>query len=235
MPDLPNFSSLIPPASIGHPVTLQNNVLLSASDLHRLLSMGVSVFRFLTIFFLTTFAVSVSAASRTELTEGSKNLVVEDEGRFISATVTGEVTYGERQRFIFFKSDCENVQHLFSWLTYEKIDFSNWGKKVVPVEINGQLRGAEVILQYPTMPAMMGTLIMFSLGKVDHEWLLNKLREQDRLTIKMVDVDDYQASKYFDVRVNYWSMVPIERGFRRAYAMCLNASKENPTVAISPK
>ena len=42
----------------------------------------------------------------------------------VSAAITGNITYGDRQRFVVFKKgDCRNVQHVFSTYTTKPANF----------------------------------------------------------------------------------------------------------------
>ncbi len=48
----------------------------------------------------------------------------------VAASITGNITYGERQRFIFSKRDCEAVKHMFSTYTTKPANFEKLKGKI---------------------------------------------------------------------------------------------------------
>jgi hypothetical protein len=48
---------------------------------------------------------------------------IEESDNFVTAAITGNITYGDRQRFIFKKGNCESVNHLFSTYTEQQTNF----------------------------------------------------------------------------------------------------------------
>ena len=87
----------------------------------------------------------------------------------VTASITGNITHGERQRFVFFKRDCEAVNHIFSTYTTKPANFEKLKGKVLVIEFNGEKIGTKLIA---AKKAMSGHLLMFSLGTYDRGLLV---------------------------------------------------------------
>ena len=139
------------------------------------------------------------------------------------AQVTGEVTYGDRLGFfIRSESNCEKVWNTFTVYTYEKPeDVFELKLRDLPIKINGTESTASV---QNISTFLMGHRIIFSLGKFDiDDYLkfLNKFyKEFNKLEIEIIDGDGFNASKYFDIRHNYWKLDQLIPSVLEAKKLC---------------
>ena len=135
----------------------------------------------------------------------------------VDLSVTGNITNGERQRFVFRKGKCDQVIHAFSTYTEEPANFDKVVGKIFTIQFNGEEIGAKLGGAHK---AMMGHLLYFNLGGYGKDTLLSHLKKDPKITIKFVDGDGYKASEYFDVPSNEWSIDGISAAFGNAYKAC---------------
>jgi len=135
----------------------------------------------------------------------------------VIAAITGNITYGERQRFVFTRGNCKSVNHIFSTYTEKAANFKTLEGAVLAIEFNGEFIGAELIY---SKKAMSGHLLMFNLGTYDKDVLLNHLKTNEIISIKFVDGNGHKATDYFDVPYNEWSISGITKTFLKAYEAC---------------
>ena len=135
----------------------------------------------------------------------------------VAASITGNITYGERQRFIFSKRDCEAVKHMFSTYTTKPANFERLKGKILVIEFNGEKIGAKLIT---AMKAMSGHILVFDLGTYDRDSLLNHLKKHENISIRFVDGNGIKASDYFDMPHNEWSTKGISEAFAKAHKAC---------------
>ena len=135
----------------------------------------------------------------------------------VVAAITGNITHGERQRFIFRKGNCKTVNHIFSTYTEKPANFKKLEGAVLVIEFNGEIIGAELIF---SKKAMSGHLLMFNLGTYDKDVLLNYLETNENISIRFVDGNGHKASDYFDVPYNEWSTSGISETFDNAFRAC---------------
>lgn len=133
------------------------------------------------------------------------------------ASIEGNITVGERQRFVFFKKACESVNHVFSTYTTQPADFNKIEGKVLVIKFNGEKIGAKLLR---AKKAMAGHLLMFDLGTYKREGLLSHLKKHEKISIEFVDGNGIKASNYFDVPQNEWSTSGITKAFENAYQAC---------------
>ena len=137
----------------------------------------------------------------------------------VDAAITGNITYGERQRFVFRKGNCDVVQHILSSYTEQAADFKNLKGAVLVVDFNGDIIGAELT---GSMPAMSGHMLMFNFGHYDKDVLLEHLTASDIISITFVDGNGHKASDYFDVPHNEWTVSGMSEAFDDAYRACIS-------------
>ena len=142
---------------------------------------------------------------------------IDVDGDFVTLSLTGITTYGERQRFAFKKGNCDGVIHYFSTYTGEPANFETLIGKVLLIEFNGEKIGAELT---DAFKAFSGHMLYFNLGGYGKDVLLRHLAKNQKITIKFVDGDGYKASEYFDVPKNEWSTKGISEAFEKAYRAC---------------
>ena len=95
-------------------------------------------------------------------------IVTRDDAVVLS--ITGNITHGERQRFVFRKKNCDQVIHIFSIYSEEPANFEELVGTVFSIEFNGEKIGTELIA---AKEAMSGHLLMFNLGGYDKDVLLS--------------------------------------------------------------
>ena len=135
----------------------------------------------------------------------------------VDVAITGNITYGDRQRFIFRKGNCDVVQHTFSNFTMQAAAFRNLKGAVLATDFNGDVIGAELIA---SIPAMSGQMLMFNFGSYDKDSLLEYLTASDKISITFVDGNGHIASDYFDMPHNEWSTSGMSEAFDDAYEKC---------------
>ena len=135
----------------------------------------------------------------------------------VDLSITGTITHGERQRFVFRKGSCNGVIHYFSTYTEEPANFETLIGKVLLIEFNGEKIGVELT---DAFKAFSGHMLYFNLGGYGKDVLLRHLAKNQKITIKFVDGDGYKASGYFDVPKNEWSTKGISEAFEKAYRAC---------------
>ena len=115
------------------------------------------------------------------------------------AAKTGEITNGDRQRFVFSETDCNLVQHIFSFYTEQEADFNQLKGQVLSIKLNGEVVGTEVVT---AMKAMSGHLLMFNLGTYYSNEHLDFLQKSDKISIRFIDGNGINAAQYFDEPYN---------------------------------
>jgi len=138
-------------------------------------------------------------------------------GDAVDLSITGMITNGERQRFVFSKKSCDRVIHTFSTYTEEPADFEKLVGSVLSIEFNGEKIGARLD---GSRKAMFGQLLYFNLGGYEKDVLLDHLKKNKMIKIKFIDGSGYKAADYFDVPQNEWSIAGISEAFEKAYWAC---------------
>jgi len=163
--------------------------------------------------------VALSTLSFTSLTYASWKIETSD--RYVAAVITGDITFGDRQRFVFFKSRCNSVNHIFSTYTTMKADFEKLKGKVVVIKFNGVKIGAQVI---SSGKFLAGHMLMFNLGTYSKNTLLKHLDKQSKITVEFVNGNEILADDYFDVPRNEWTISGISQAFENAQSTCLKGN-----------
>ena len=138
-------------------------------------------------------------------------------GDFVTLSLTGLITHGERQRFVLKKGSCDGVIHYFSTYTEEPANFETLVGKVLLIKFNGEKIGAKLEDAYKFLS---GHMLYSNLGGYDKDVLLGHLKKNKKITIEFVDGDGYKASDYFDRPSNEWSTSGISEAFEKAYRAC---------------
>ena len=101
---------------------------------------------------------------------------------FNYGALAGEVTHGDKLRFIMRKDHCDTVQHVVTFYTYQKpTDISQLNGQKIPVQIN-DVSGFK-IKAFMVRPFLMGYRVWFSLGSWPVDTLESALKELDRYKI----------------------------------------------------
>ena len=149
---------------------------------------------------------------------------------FNYGALAGEVTHGDKLRFIMRKDHCDTVQHVVTFYTYQKpTDISQLNGQKITVQIN-DVSGFK-IKAFMVRPFLMGYQVWFSLGAWPVDTLASALKEFDTYKIKIVDSHDFKAKKYFDITINNWKLKNLVDAFQRIKKDCLEISAtENKTI-----
>ena len=149
---------------------------------------------------------------------------------FNYGALAGEVTHGDKLRFIMTKDRCDMVQHVFTFYTYQKpTDISQLNGQKIPVQIN-DVSGFE-IKAFMVRPFLMGYQVWFSLGTWPVDTLASSLKEFDRFEIKILNGYGFKAEKYFDITANNWELKDVGDAFQKMKKDCLEISAtENKTI-----
>ena len=150
---------------------------------------------------------------------------------FTYGALAGEVTHGDKLRFIMRKDHCDTVQHIVTFYTYQKPDdiYQLKGQKI-PVHIN-DVSGYE-INAFMVRPFLMGYQVWFSLGSWPVDTLATALKEFNSYEIKIVDGHGFKAKKYFDITVNNWELDDVDDAFQRIKSNCIELSEiENKLIS----
>ncbi len=143
---------------------------------------------------------------------------------FTYGALAGEVTHGDKLRFIMRKDHCDTVQHVFTFYTYQKpTDIFQLKGQKIPMQIN-DVSGFEV-KAFMVRPFLMGYLVWFSLGTWPVDTLASALKELDSYEIKIVDGHGFKAKKYFDITFNNWELDGVVDAFQRIKSNCIELSE----------
>ena len=176
----------------------------------------------ITLFLTITFAGKGSASADFREGGGWEIKNFPDVG-YVQAAIPGEITYGDKQRFLFYHGHCNEVVQSFTFYAVRSNDFKKLKGKVMAVEVDGKKLGAKVLY---TFEAMSGHIAWFDFGIYDKNDHLQFLRKSKKISIKLVDGNGLIASEYFDVLENEWLLEGIEDAFSRAHAMCLRSTPQ---------
>ena len=158
---------------------------------------------------------------------------IDDYDNMVVASVPGKIIHGDKLRFVLTKGDCNYVNVLFSFLTFnlpKKINDLE-GKRI-PVKINEEevLSAADVVLIYPTLDNR-AHFVMLTAPKVYElnnfsEGIMASYNADKNYSIELMDDDKFEFTKYFDVLVNEWDLKKYPEIINEAREQCLNNLNE---------
>ena len=148
---------------------------------------------------------------------------------FTYGAVSGEVTHGDKLRFIMHEDKCDEVLNVFSFYTYEKPgDIHQLKDRSVPIKINGDSLTAKVFL---IKPFLMGYQVWFSLGEYPIKQFTYALNEfyqvHKKYEIEIVDGLNFEAKKYFDIPKNNWKLENLVNSMLDVNKKCKELSHTN--------
>ncbi len=115
------------------------------------------------------------------------------DGGISYGALAGEITHGDKLRFVMRKDHCDTVQHIVTFYTYQKpADISQLNGQKIPIQIN-DVSGFK-IKAFMVRPFLMGYQVWFNLGSYKLDVLVNALKELDSYEIKIVDGHGFKAS-----------------------------------------
>ena len=158
---------------------------------------------------------------------------IDDYDNMVVASVPGKIIHGDKLRFVLTKGDCNYVNVLFSFLTFnlpKKINDLE-GKRI-PIKINEEevLSAADVVLIYPTLDNR-AHFVMLTAPKVYElnnfsEGIMASYNADKNYSIELMDDDKFEFTKYFDVLVNEWDLKKYPEKINEAREQCLNNLNE---------
>ena len=158
---------------------------------------------------------------------------IDDYDNMVVASVPGKIIHGDKLRFVLTKGDCNYVNVLFSFLTFnlpKKINDLE-GKRI-PIKINEEevLAAADVVLIYPTLDNR-AHFVMLTAPKVYElnnfsEGIMASYNANKNYSIELMDDEKFEFTKYFDVSVNEWDLEKYHEKINEAREQCLNNLNE---------
>jgi len=153
---------------------------------------------------------------------------IDDYDNMVVASVPGKIIHGDKLRFVLTKGDCNYVNVLFSFLTF------NFPKKIndlegkrIPIKINEEevLAAADVVLIYPTLDNR-AHFVMLTAPKVYElnnfsEGIMASYNAHKNYSIELMDDKKFEYTKYFDVSVNEWDLEKYPEKINEAREKCL--------------
>jgi hypothetical protein len=153
---------------------------------------------------------------------------IDDYDNMVVASVPGKIIHGDKLRFVLTKGDCNYVNVLFSFLTFnlpKKINDLE-GKRI-PIKINEEevLAAADVVLIYPTLDnrahfIMLTAPQVYELNNFS-EGIMASYNAHKNYSIELMDDEKFEFTKYFDVSVNEWDLEKYPEKINLAREKCL--------------
>ena len=143
---------------------------------------------------------------------------------FSYGALAGEVTHGDKLRFIMRKDHCDTVQHVVTFYTYQKPDdISQLNGQKIPIKVNNELDlKAKVFYVHPFL---MGHMVWFDLGIYKVDKYVSFLKEFKTYEVEIVDGYGFKAKKYFDITVNNWELKDVGDAFQKIKSNCIELSE----------
>jgi hypothetical protein len=143
-------------------------------------------------------------------------------GNMVIVSVPGDVTHGDKMRFIIKAGRCNQVHHAFTIYTYVKEPkLKPLENKTISLTLNNKPFHARVIW---TTPFLMGTLVWFEIGNFPIEEYLSQLDRLNQFEIKVASSKDFVAEDYFDITKNSWDLSKLSKGIEKGRKLCLLGS-----------
>jgi len=153
---------------------------------------------------------------------------IDDYDNMVVASVPGKIIHGDKLRFVLTKGDCNYVNVLFSFLTFnlpKKINDLE-GKRI-PIKINEEevLAAADVVLIYPTLDnrahfIMLTAPQVYELNNFS-EGIMASYNAHKNYSIELMDDKKFEYTKYFDVSLNEWDLEKYPEKINLAREKCL--------------
>ena len=143
----------------------------------------------------------------------SEEPIVSWAGKMVIVSVPGNITHGDKMRFIFKEGRCHQVHHAFTIYTYVKESkLKPLENKTISLTLNNKPFHAKVIW---TTPFLMGTLVWFEIGSFPIEEYISYLTQLHQFEIKVASSNGFVAEDYFDVTKNSWDLSKINEGIKK--------------------
>jgi hypothetical protein len=167
---------------------------------------------------------------------------IDDFDNMVVASVPGKIIHGDKLRFVLTKGDCNYVNVLFSFLTFnlpKKINDLE-GKRI-PIKINEEevLAAADVVLIYPTLDNR-AHFIMLTAPRVYElndfsEGIMASYNAHKNYSIELMDDEKIEFTKYFDVLINEWDLEKYPEKINQAREKCLEDMNNEIKLSLKDK
>ncbi len=151
----------------------------------------------------------------------------------IDVSIDGTVQKGDQLRFwisVGSGGECNSVEHLFTFYTMTKHPniLQIQGKKIA-LESMGKLIIADIKVVFSTDHLMLpGHMVMISSGLYDLDKHIDFLRKHKNHDVKLKFIfsdfekkEGWEASDYFDILENSWSLNGADVALNKAKQICL--------------
>ena len=151
----------------------------------------------------------------------------------IDVSIDGTVQKGDQLRFwisVGSGGECNSVEHLFTFYTMTKHPniLQIQGKKIA-LESMGKLIIADIKVVFSTDHLMLpGHMVMISSGLYDLDKHIDFLRKHKNHDVKLKYIysdwekkEGWEASEYFDILENSWSLNGADVALNKAKQICL--------------
>jgi hypothetical protein len=169
-------------------------------------------------FFITILTVIITSFSSLVAAEEDK-WQVEDWGEgVISVSTHGKVQHGDRIYFRLKKSNCDVLEHAFTFYTvanHKRIKLLE--KELVPLDNNEMKIYGKVKLVFPFL---MGHMVWISLGHYNVEDHIKLMKEIGQFNIEIIDKRNFIAEDYFDIPTNEWDLTNYESAITKGQRLC---------------
>jgi hypothetical protein len=146
----------------------------------------------------------------------------------IVTSVPGEIVHGDKLRFILKKGNCDSLNVLFSFLTYNAPEeIKELQGKRIPIKINEEpiLSAADIIVISPAFNNMAHFVMLTSPQAYELANFSNGIMESYNtrkiFSIELMDDKDFEVEKYFDVTSNEWDLERYPEKISQAYDLCI--------------
>ena len=169
---------------------------------------------FLIIIFISiiTFISPLSAAEEDKWQ-------VEDWGEgVISVSTHGKVQHGDRIYFRLGKSNCDVLEHAFTFYTvanHKRIKLLE--KELVPLDNNEMKIYGEVKLVFPFL---MGHMVWISLGHYNVDDHIKLMKEIGQFNIEIINKKKFIAEDYFDIPTDEWDLTNFKSAITKGQRLC---------------
>ena len=144
-----------------------------------------------------------------------------NEGIGSIASVNGLVTHGDRFYVRVIKSDtgsCELGELFFSFYTAKNNpDILNLNNQIVNVSFKDENLNGKIL--HPN-EFLLGHRVIIWFGYNLLDELIELYKNKETLKLELLDTNEFQASKYFDILINEWSTNNFESAIYEAKELC---------------
>ena len=144
---------------------------------------------------------------------------VEDWGKgIISVSTHGKVQHGDKIYFRLKKSNCDVLEHAFTFYTvtnHKRIELLK--DELVPLDNNEMKIYGEVKLVFPFL---MGHMVWISLGHYNVDDHIKLMKEIGQFNIEIIDKRNFIAEDYFDIPTNEWDLTNYESAITKGQRLC---------------